>query len=289
MRLGGSVARYGGEHSGGTGRGSAARSEKLEPDDHDFGGLYQSGDGLAFFQAQFANRVGGDDGGNALAADGEGHLRDQAVNFYVGDTADELVAAADAAKVCASFGDVAVFGGAIQETVHFFFRNAVVAAGGFYGANFLFVDPLFQRGIADSEHLCGVAGREEFRGGHLDSPKESGRVRMLSATRRGCQSDGAGGREICSGGNAERERRSPVSLARSGDLRQVVTNRRKHHVVQPVRPDSIARRVHTGPGVALDVGVLTSELEATLRSVVKALPEAEGAFKDVLGIAIAIR
>src|ERR1700691_1264039 len=141
MRLGGSVARYGSEHSGGAGRGSATRSGKLEPDDHDFGGLYQSGDGLAFFQAEFANRVGGDDGGNALATDGEGDLGDQAINSYIGDAADELVAAADAAEIGAAFGDVAVFGGAVQETVHFFFGDAVGAAGGFTGANKFFVVP----------------------------------------------------------------------------------------------------------------------------------------------------
>ena len=87
--------------------------EDLQPDDHDFGGLHQCGDGLAFFQAQLANRIGGDDGSNALAADGKGHLSDQAVNFYVGDASDQLVAAADAAKVGAAFGDVAMFGGAI--------------------------------------------------------------------------------------------------------------------------------------------------------------------------------
>ena len=92
----------------------------------------------------------------------------------------------------------------------------MVAAGGFYGANFLFVDPLFQRGIADSEDLCGIAGREQFRSGHLESPKERGRVRMLSATRRGCQLDGAGagGGEICGAKNAERAREAVGRLSR---------------------------------------------------------------------------
>src|SRR5580704_1320471 len=113
MRLGSPVARYGSEHSGGAGRARAVIVEGLQPDDHDFGRLYEGGDGLAFFQAQLANGVGGDDGGNALPSDREGHLRDQAADFDVSDAADELVAAADAAKVCASFGDVAMFGGTI--------------------------------------------------------------------------------------------------------------------------------------------------------------------------------
>jgi hypothetical protein len=88
--------------------------------------------------------------------------------------ADELVAPADAPKIGAAFGDVAMFGGGTEETVHFFFRNAVVAAGGFHGANFLFVVPLFQRGIADSEDLCGVAGREKFGCRNGDAPGISG-------------------------------------------------------------------------------------------------------------------
>src|SRR5580658_7806444 len=106
---------------------SAVLHEGLQPHDHDFGGFHERCDRLAFFQTQLADSVCCDNGGNVLPADGESHLRDQAADFYVGDAADELVAAADAAKICASFGDVAMFGGAIQEAVHFFFRNAVVA------------------------------------------------------------------------------------------------------------------------------------------------------------------
>jgi hypothetical protein len=163
------VARYGSEHSGGAGGASTVIHEGLQPDDHDFGGFYQGSDSLAFFHAQLANRVGGDDGSDSLATDGEGHLGDQAADFDVGDAADELVAAADVSKISAAFGDVSVLGRAIQEAVNFFFGNAMVAAGGFYGANFLFIDPLFQRRIADSEDLCGVAGREEFGCGHNGS------------------------------------------------------------------------------------------------------------------------
>src|ERR1700693_1597288 len=78
-----------------------------------------------------------------VAAGGEGHLGDGAVNFDVRDAADQLIASADVSKIGAAFGDVSVLSRAIQEAVHFFFGNAMVAAGGFYGANFLLVDPLF--------------------------------------------------------------------------------------------------------------------------------------------------
>src|SRR5580658_3071359 len=110
MRLAGPAARYGSAQSGRAGGASAAVQEGLQPDDHDFGGFHERCDRLAFFQAQLADSVCSDDGGNALPSDGERHLRYEAVNFYVGDATDELVATADAAKVCASFGNVAMFG-----------------------------------------------------------------------------------------------------------------------------------------------------------------------------------
>ena len=135
----------------------------LEADDHDFGGLYQGSNGLALFQAQFAHGIGGDDGSDALAADGEGHLRYESVNFYVGDAAHKLVAAADAAKVGAAFGNIGVFIGAIEEAINFFLGDAVVATGGFYRANFLLVDPLFQRGVADANNLRRFAWSKQFQ------------------------------------------------------------------------------------------------------------------------------
>jgi hypothetical protein len=43
----------------------------LQPDDHDVSGFYKGGDGLAVFQAYFADGIGGDDGRNPLAAPGK--------------------------------------------------------------------------------------------------------------------------------------------------------------------------------------------------------------------------
>ena len=42
---------------------------RLDPDDHDFGGLDEGGRLVADFEPQFADRVGGNDRGDALAAD----------------------------------------------------------------------------------------------------------------------------------------------------------------------------------------------------------------------------
>jgi hypothetical protein len=53
---------------------------------------------LAGLQFQFADRVGGDESGDALVADGEHDLGRQAVNFDFKDGTDKLVAPADALR-----------------------------------------------------------------------------------------------------------------------------------------------------------------------------------------------
>src|SRR5579875_2825514 len=50
---------------------------------HDLGGLDESGDGFSLLQAHLARGIGGDDGGDDLAADGEAHLRQQSLDFQV--------------------------------------------------------------------------------------------------------------------------------------------------------------------------------------------------------------
>jgi hypothetical protein len=134
----------------------------LQPDDHDLGGFYKGGDGLAVFQAHFADGIGGDDGRNPLAAHGKRNLGEQAADLDVGNTPDELVPAADPAKIGAPTGNVSALGCAIEEAVNFFFRDAVMATGCLHRANLLFVDPLFHGGIADAHDLGGIARREEF-------------------------------------------------------------------------------------------------------------------------------
>jgi len=80
----------------------------------------------------------------------------------------------------------------------------------------------------------------------------------------------------------------PSPLARIRVLRQVTTDRGEYHVVYPERTNTFAGFVHAGPGVAHDIGVLTAELEAALRTVVKATPEPESTFQNVPGVAVAI-
>src|SRR5580692_10428253 len=67
--------------------------------DHYFGGFHQCRGALAGFEAHFAGRVRGDDGGDVLFADVHGDLCEQSAEFDARDAPDQLVPAADFAKV----------------------------------------------------------------------------------------------------------------------------------------------------------------------------------------------
>ncbi len=70
----------------------------LWPGDHHFGGLDEGDGNVAFLQVKVGDGVGGDDGGDALHAERDDDLGEQAVNLDLGDAAEKLVAAADAAQ-----------------------------------------------------------------------------------------------------------------------------------------------------------------------------------------------
>src|SRR5580658_367988 len=79
-----------------------------------------------------------------------------------------------------------------------------------------------------------------------------------------------------------------ASLAGMRVLRQVIAQRREHHVVDSVRTNSTARGVHTGPRMSGNTGILRAPLEAALGSIVDAVAEANGALKDGAGVAVAV-
>ena len=137
------------------------KNEGLDAEDHYLGGLDQGGGGVALLEAQFADGVGGDDGGDVLLADAEGDLCEKAAVFDGYDAADELIAAGDFAEGAAAFGDVATIEFFGDEAVDFRFGDAVMAAGSFGGFEFAAVDPLFESGIADAEDVCGFARGEK--------------------------------------------------------------------------------------------------------------------------------
>jgi len=129
-------------------------------EDHDLGGLDQGGDGLALLETHFTDGICGDDGGNALAADGKRDLRHEAHRLDLRNPADELISSTDFAEVGAPLADVAGFGCAVKKLIDLLFRDTMVTASGFDCANLSLVDPLFERGIANAEDLSGFAWRK---------------------------------------------------------------------------------------------------------------------------------
>ncbi len=136
--------------------------DRLHANDHDFGGLDERGGGVALLETHFSNRIRGDNGGDALAADGEGDLGHQAADLDVQDAADELIAPADATKIGSSLLNRTVFLDAVEEFVNFGFGDTVMAPRRLHRAQLAFIDPLFERGIADAENLRGIARREQL-------------------------------------------------------------------------------------------------------------------------------
>ena len=78
------------------GKRSPSLRSDLRPDDHDLGGLDEGGGGVAFLEGELARGVSGDDRRDALVADGEDDLREEAFDLDLRDSAEKLVSAADA-------------------------------------------------------------------------------------------------------------------------------------------------------------------------------------------------
>ena len=72
-------------------------------------------------------------------------------------------------------------------------------------------------------------------------------------------------------------------------LRQVVAERRPHHVIHRVRLDTRRPRqsVAPRPAIPVEVGVLDPPLHSSLFALVELVPEAKGTFSDVPGITCA--
>src|SRR5271157_3253247 len=66
--------------------------------DHDFGGFDEGDGGITGFESEFAGAIGGDDGCDALVADGKDDLGEEAVDNDLCDGAEELVTAADSSR-----------------------------------------------------------------------------------------------------------------------------------------------------------------------------------------------
>ena len=135
------------------------RRRRSNTEHHDFRRFDKGGDRFSFFKAHFAGGVGGDDGGDDLAADGEADLGEEAFDFKLDDAADELIAAADRAHHLTLRG-LGTFGFE-EERVELGLGDAVVAAGSFDGLKFAAIDPLLDGGVGDAEAESGIARSEQ--------------------------------------------------------------------------------------------------------------------------------
>jgi len=134
-----------------TGLGSGAA-------DHDLRGFDEGDRGVTGFQGQVAGAVGGDDGGDALVADGEDHLGEKAVDDDFNNSAEELVTAADSSRTGFWMSRQSGMGQKLHECIE---RNPVVASRGLDRADARGEDPVFESGVADANFVGGLAWREQ--------------------------------------------------------------------------------------------------------------------------------
>jgi hypothetical protein len=159
-------AKIRGELQASTRTRATAKNLRSNTEHHDLGGFDEGGDGLAFFEAELARRVRGDDGGDDLAADGEAHLGHEAFDFKIDNAADELIASADGAHGLAPrrFRPFRLK----EQRIELGLGNTVVSAGSFDGAELATVNPLLDRRIGDAEAKRGFAwGKERCHGAIL--------------------------------------------------------------------------------------------------------------------------
>src|ERR1700687_3108399 len=133
--------------------------------DHDLGGFNEGRRGLAFFQAHFACRIRRNDRRNALSANRKFYLGQQTAVAHFEEPADQLISTADKPEP-ATRGPSVFFIGARQKSLDFRRGNAMVPSGRLDAAQLLFVNPLLERGIADSQRACGVARVKQFLRAH---------------------------------------------------------------------------------------------------------------------------
>src|SRR5258708_412749 len=97
-----------------------------------------------------------------LAADGNCHLRQQALNLELNNSSYELVTSADFSEVFSSGLDGTAPGNGRQQAVNLGFRNAMVTTWRLYSLDLAFVDPLLQRRIAHTEHFARMPDGIQF-------------------------------------------------------------------------------------------------------------------------------
>lgn len=151
------IAKYGEQLAAAGGSGG--------PADHDLRGLDDRYGFVATLELQLVDRIARNDRGQVLIADPEADLREQSVSPHFLDNPTKLIAAAKGHK---NAGAVAqghrrhqwlVLGD--QHAVDFGRRDPMVTATRLGRANGPVVDPLFQRGVRDTEAIRSGSDRQQ--------------------------------------------------------------------------------------------------------------------------------
>ena len=152
---------------------SQAGAFELRKHNHYFRRLDQGGGDLALLQSHFPDGIGGHDGCDVLIAHRQCDLSHEAADLYVQHSAHKLVAPADSSKILAPRFDGVAADRLGEETIDLRFWNSMVPALRLYCFQLSTIDPLLQRRVTDSEHLCRVSRRVQLRMLHVcrHSPK----------------------------------------------------------------------------------------------------------------------
>ncbi len=127
----------------------------LHANDHNFGGLDEGCGSLSFFKLHFAYGAGRNQRSDQLPSHRESDLSNQAAHTDVDDTADQLIAAADALVGHAALAFI-VAARAVKQSVNFGLRDPVVASGRLHGSELAVIDPLLDGWVADLKLNGGV-------------------------------------------------------------------------------------------------------------------------------------
>ncbi len=97
-----------------------------------------------------------------LTSYGQCDLCEQPADLYIGDSSSQLVTAAYTAKQATCLLGFSFDGRPRQQAVDFSLGDSVVSTGGLDTLQLSAVDPLFQRRVADTQHLSCLARTVEL-------------------------------------------------------------------------------------------------------------------------------
>ena len=136
-------------------------SHDSDSQDHHFSGFYEGGGSLSRLQLHFARGTCRDNRCDLLSANRNLYFRHQAANANGIDSSNELIPTTDAANYLLAFR-LRFALGSEEEPVQFALRDAMMSSGRSDAANLLPVDPLFDRGKADSQLQSCVPELQQF-------------------------------------------------------------------------------------------------------------------------------